>query len=62
MIMTKDELLEHLKHLEQLHQLMMMDFDFGVKTQATQRRAELEDEILETQQMLDLLDTDPDIG
>jgi hypothetical protein len=43
--MTLQELIDHKQHLEQLHQLMMMDFDLGVKRANTQRRADLEQEL-----------------
>jgi hypothetical protein len=43
--MTLEQLIAHKEHLEQLHQLMMMDFDTNVKKWNTGRRAELEEQL-----------------
>ena len=58
--MNADDLREHLNHLRDLHALMMLDWNYDDKLANTGRRAELEDEIADTEQMLAQLDASID--
>jgi len=58
--MNAQDLREHLNHLRDLHALMMLDWNWDDKLANTGRRAELEDEIADTEHMLELLGADID--